>query len=66
MQSRRDQVQAYFFTVGRLVSAVMVGRPDDRTTPTRRFATGAVVGLLVAALIAAGFGIAGAMSAGSP
>lgn len=64
MQSRRDQVQAYFFTVSRLVSAVMVGRPDDRTTPTRRFVTGTVVGLLVAALIAAGFGIAGAMSAG--
>ena len=64
MQSRRDQVQAYFFTVSRLVSAVMVGRPDDRTTPTRRFMTGTIVGLLIAAVIAVGFGIAGAMSAG--
>lgn len=65
MQSRRDQVQAYFFTVGRLVSALTQGRPDARTTPTRRFATGTVVGVLVAAVVTAGFGIVGALKPGS-
>lgn len=64
MQSRRDQVQAYFFTVGRLVSALMRGRPDDRTTPHRRFAGGSVAGLLLAAVVTAGFGILGAVSPG--
>jgi len=65
MQSRRDQVQAYFFTVGRLVSALMRGRPDDRTTPTRRFAAGAVVGVLIAAVVTAGFGVLGALKPGA-
>ena len=65
MQSRRDQVQAYFFTVGRLVSALMRGRPDERATPTRRFATGTIVGVLIAAVVTAGFGIFGAMRTGS-
>lgn len=65
MQSRRDQVQAYFFTVGRLVSALMRGRPDDRTTPTRRFTTGTVVGVLIAAVVITGFGVLGALKPGA-
>ncbi|MGJ7908129.1 type VII secretion protein EccB [Actinopolyspora sp. H202] len=59
MQSRRDQVQAYFFVVGRLVSALMRASPDDQTTPTRRFVMGTVVGTLLGALVVAGFGIVG-------
>ena len=35
MQSRRDQVQAYFFVVGRLVAAVVHGRPDVLITDIR-------------------------------
>ncbi|WP_017975484.1 type VII secretion protein EccB [Actinopolyspora halophila] len=59
MQSRRDQVQAYFFVVGRLVSAMMRASPDDQTTPTRRFVMGTVIGTLLGALVVAGFGIVG-------
>ncbi|SFT35340.1 type VII secretion protein EccB [Actinopolyspora lacussalsi subsp. righensis] len=59
MQSRRDQVQAYFFVVGRLVSALMRASPDDQTTPTRRFVMGTVIGTLLGALVVAGFGIVG-------
>lgn len=59
MQSRRDQVQAYFFVVGRMVSAVTHGRPDALVAPNRRLSTGTVLGVLLAALIAAVFGIYG-------
>jgi type VII secretion protein EccB len=59
MQSRRDQVQAYFFVVGRLVAAVTHGHPDALTSPNRRTATGAVLGILLAALLVAVFFIYG-------
>jgi type VII secretion protein EccB len=59
MQSRRDQVQAYFFVVGRLVAALTHGKPDILETPNRRLSTGTVFGFLLAALLAAIFGIYG-------
>ena len=59
MQSRRDQVQAYFFVVGRLVAALTHGKPDIVETPNRRLSTGTTLGFLLAALIAAIFGIYG-------
>jgi len=59
MQSRRDQVQAYFFVVGRLVSAVTTGRPDAIQSPYRRLNTGTVFGVLLAAVLMAIFGIYG-------
>ncbi|AUS81320.1 type VII secretion protein EccB [Actinoalloteichus sp. AHMU CJ021] len=59
MQSRRDQVQAYFFVVGRLVSALMRARTDEPAPPHRRFGTGFFGGVLLAALISAGFGVYG-------
>lgn len=64
MQSRRDQVQAYFFVVGRLISAMMQGRPDDPATPTRRFVMGAVIGTIIGCLVVAGFGVYGLIRPG--
>jgi type VII secretion protein EccB len=59
MQSRRDQVQAYFFVVERLVAALMHGRPDAPETPNRRVSTAMVLGTILAGLIAGVFGIYG-------
>jgi ESX secretion system ATPase EccB len=59
MQSRKDQVQAYFFVVGRLVAALTHGKPDILEQPNRRFSTGTVIGLLLAGLLVAIFGIYG-------
>ena len=59
MQSRKDQVQAYFFVVGRLVAAVTHGRPDALEAPNKRMRNGTMFGVLVAALLVAIFGILG-------
>lgn len=59
MQSRRDQVQAYFFVVGRLVAGLVQGKPDVLEHPNKRFTNGTVLGVLAAALLVACFGIYG-------
>ncbi|MDT7782546.1 MAG: hypothetical protein QOF58_965 [Pseudonocardiales bacterium] len=64
MQSRRDQVQAYFFVVGRLVSGLMQGKPDVLEHPNKRFNSGTFVGVLIAGLIVACVGIFGLLFPG--
>ncbi|WP_433113013.1 type VII secretion protein EccB [Micromonospora sp. CA-246542] len=64
MRSRRDQVQAYLFEAGRLIGALMKGRPEGDDPPHRRFTIGVAVGLLLSVLIAAGFGIYGLLRPG--
>lgn len=59
MKSRKDQVQAYFFVVGRLVAAVTHGRPDALESPSKRMTTGTVLGFMLAAVIMGIFGIFG-------
>ena len=59
MQSRRDQVQAYFFVVGRLVAAVVHGRPDVPQNPNKRLNTGGFLGVIVGAVLMGIFGIYG-------
>ncbi|MFD8500447.1 type VII secretion protein EccB [Amycolatopsis sp. NPDC059657] len=59
MQSRRDQVQAYFFVVGRLVAGLVQGKPDVLEHPNKRFNGGTVLGVLLAGLLMAIFGIYG-------
>nr|WP_221382681.1 type VII secretion protein EccB [Actinoplanes polyasparticus] len=59
MESRRDQVHAYFYVVGRLNAAVMQGRPDPYEAPNRRPMLGLLIGMLLAVVIAGGFGIYG-------
>lgn len=64
MRSRRDQVQAYLFEAGRLIGALMKGRPEGDDPPHRRFTIGTAVGVLLTVLIAAGFGIYGLLRPG--
>ncbi|UOZ06919.1 type VII secretion protein EccB [Amycolatopsis sp. WQ 127309] len=59
MKSRKDQVQAYFFVVGRLAAAVTHGNPEALQAPGRRMVTGTIFGFLIAVLLAAVFGILG-------
>ncbi|QKZ15969.1 type VII secretion protein EccB [Streptomyces chartreusis] len=62
MQNRRDHVQAHRFAVGRLVSALLSGDPGPVEVPMRRGNLGFQFGALVAALLAAGFGVYGLIS----
>jgi type VII secretion protein EccB len=64
VQSRRDQVQAHQFMVGRLVSALVRTEPDAAETPMRRSTTGAVAGVIVAVLAVAGFAVVGLLRPG--
>lgn len=59
MESRRDQVHAYFYILGRLNAGLMMGRPDPYEPPNRRPILGLVIGILLAVVIAGGFGIYG-------
>lgn len=65
MQSRKDQVQAYFFVVGRLFSALTHGKPDILETPSRRFSTGVTLGGVVGMLLVGIFAIIGIYSPGT-
>jgi len=64
MQSRRDQLQAHTFVVGRLVSAALRAEPNEPQTPLRRFVVGTFCGLMVAVLAVAGFAIFGVVVPG--
>ncbi|MFF3497937.1 type VII secretion protein EccB [Streptomyces sp. NPDC003247] len=59
MQSRRDQVQAYSFTVGRLTSSMLAADPDALDTPMSRTRRGAVVGFFIGVLLCVGFTVVG-------
>ena len=64
MQSRRDQVQAQAFVQSRLSSALVGADPDAPDHPHRSVMTGTIVGILLTALIATGFGVYGFMRPG--
>ncbi len=53
MRSRRDQVQAHAYMVGRLTSALVHGEPDAPESPLRRTGLGSFGGLLVGTLLVA-------------
>ncbi|OLR92191.1 type VII secretion protein EccB [Actinokineospora bangkokensis] len=59
MQTQRDRVNAYQFLIGRMVSALVLGDSSRLEQPERRSGFGFLVGLGLAVLIAAGFGIYG-------
>ncbi len=62
MKSRRDQVQAHAYVMGRLTSALVHGEPDAPESPTRRTTLGTFGGLMLSALAVAGSLIWGLIS----
>ncbi|GAA4264009.1 type VII secretion protein EccB [Dactylosporangium darangshiense] len=59
MQSRRDQVQAQSYVLGRLTAALVSADPDGLEGPHRRTTSGTIYGTILAALIVAGFAVFG-------
>ncbi|MEV0698033.1 type VII secretion protein EccB [Saccharopolyspora sp. NPDC050389] len=59
MQTQRDHVHAHQFLMGRMSSALVLGDPASAEVPARRAAVGIYIGLVLALLIAVGFGIYG-------
>ncbi|WP_320773022.1 type VII secretion protein EccB [Streptomyces sp. CRN 30] len=64
MQSRRDHVHAYQFATGRLAAALVTGEPAPGDPPARRSVVGAVIGVVLAVLVCAGFGVYGLIRPG--
>ncbi|MGA8118187.1 MAG: type VII secretion protein EccB [Actinocatenispora sp.] len=62
MASRRDQLQSYQFLLQRVISALVMRETDPAQVPLRR-GTGAVfAGVMIAVIVAAGFGIYGLLT----
>jgi len=64
MRSRKEQVQAHRFVTHRLVSALLMGDPESTETPMRRIGFSVFGSVMVAVLVAAGFGIFGLLKPG--
>jgi type VII secretion protein EccB len=62
VKSRRDQVQAHAYVMGRLTSALVHGEPDAPESPTRRTTLGSFGGVMLSALAVAGCLIWGLIS----
>jgi type VII secretion protein EccB len=62
MQSRRDHLHAYQFSVGRLVRAVAVGDTGSAESPFRRASLGVIAGVVLAALLGGGSFVYGLIS----
>ncbi|MDX3452980.1 type VII secretion protein EccB [Streptomyces sp. ME02-8801-2C] len=65
MQSRRDQVQAHMFVMGRLTSSMLRADPDAPESPQGRTNRGVVIGVLLAVLISAGAFVLGLLKPGT-
>ncbi|MFE4450886.1 type VII secretion protein EccB [Streptomyces sp. NPDC056796] len=64
MQSKRDQVQAHSFMMGRLSSGLLTADPDAPESPLGRTTRGVVFGLLVTVLLGAGATVFGLLRPG--
>ncbi|OON78074.1 type VII secretion protein EccB [Streptomyces tsukubensis] len=64
MQSKRDQVQAHSFMMGRLSSGLLTADPDAPESPLGRTTRGVVFGVLVTVLISAGVTVFGLLRPG--
>lgn len=65
MQSKRDQVQAHMFVMGRLTSGMLRADPDAPESPQGRTNRGVVIGILIAILICAGAFVFGLLKPGT-
>ncbi|MEV0647874.1 type VII secretion protein EccB [Phytomonospora sp. NPDC050363] len=59
MRTKREQVQAQRFIVRRIVSAMISGEPETLDLPMRRVGIAAFAGVLIFALVFAGFWVVG-------
>lgn len=59
MQTRRDQLQAYRFLNRRALAALVTGEPNAVDPPMRRLTLTTVSGIMIAALVVAGFAMLG-------
>ncbi|MFZ3554493.1 type VII secretion protein EccB [Streptomyces sp. BH055] len=64
MQSKRDQVHAHTFMMGRLSSGLLMADPDAPESPLGRTTRGVVFGLLATVLIGAGATVYGLLRPG--
>ncbi|BCL27063.1 type VII secretion protein EccB [Streptomyces aurantiacus] len=64
MQSKRDQVHAHTFMMGRLSSGLLTADPDAPESPLGRTTRGVVFGILVTVLLAAGTTVYGLLRPG--
>ncbi|MFD0822577.1 type VII secretion protein EccB, partial [Micromonospora zhanjiangensis] len=62
MATRRDQLQSYQFMTQRVISAFVMRETDPAQSPLRRGVGAVFGGLMVAVLVAAGFGIYGLLT----
>src|SRR6266480_3650661 len=62
MASRRDQLQSYQFMVERVVAALLTREPDPAQTPPRRGVGAVFAGVMVAVIVAAGYGVFGILT----
>ncbi|MCC8338951.1 type VII secretion protein EccB [Streptomyces sp. R1] len=64
MDSKRDQVQAHMFMMGRLTSGMLRADPDSAESPQGRTNRGIVIGVIIAVLVAAGAFVIGLIKPG--
>ena len=62
MAARKDLLKAQAFTTQRLVSALVDRDPDNAVPPLRRLGIATFVGVLLAVVLVAGFGVVGYLS----
>lgn len=62
MWTQKDRIQAYQFLRRRLVSALVSADANDPVSPSKRLVLGTAIGLAVAVLVSAVFGIVGLLA----
>ncbi|SDM43830.1 type VII secretion protein EccB [Streptomyces sp. cf386] len=65
MQTRRDQVQAYTFTLSRITAGLTRGEPDAPEVPMRRFTFGTIAGTALGVVALGGMAAYGFLFPGS-